>query len=275
MIDKPIISLIAGIFSSLIIMGLMFYFFLFLNPFQIYESNTLKWIPILIVVISLYLSGLLNRKTSFIWLPLLFIPFIIFELFNFAYFPFILMLIVVGGLTLIATRKNIASTYKVLSWTGIIGIFLFHLITQPLIVAKDGFGYDDTGELINATIFWDFEEKETLTLPSHLLLDQNNNNFDMVNIKGKTHLITFWATWCAPCIEDKPALEKLKKEMETNPDIAFIDISFDKDEKKWVQYLENKKPAGLQLISTSHKETSRAFNFAGIPMHFIVKPDGQ
>lgn len=272
---KTILRLILGIIMTVLIMALLFYFFLFLNPLNIYESNTLKWIPILICVISLYASGFINSETPSKFLVFLFVPYFIFQLFNFTYFPFILILVVTGILALVVTRKNQTSLYKLSGWAGIICIMLFHLFTQPLILEEEGFGYDDTGELINANILWDFSEEEVLVLPSHVLLDQDNSSFDMIDIKGKTYFVTFWATWCSGCIEKKPDLEELKVAYQNDHNAKFIDISFDDIEgNRWPKYLKDKKPLGLQLISKGQKKTSRALNFEGIPMYFIVKPDG-
>tara|TARA_R110002073_G_scaffold298418_1_gene465048 strand:- start:2596 stop:4044 length:1449 start_codon:yes stop_codon:yes gene_type:complete len=124
-------------------------------------------------------------------------------------------------------------------------------------------------------VLWDFSEKKDLKLPNHLLLDRNNSDFNLNSLKGKTHFITFWATWCAPCMREKPELESFKREFKNNTQIEFIDISFDSDKKKeWLQYLENSKPLGLQLISENQQQTGRALNFVGIPMHFIVNKEG-
>ena len=268
------LKIILGIISSILIMALLFYFFIFFNPFNIYESHTLKWIPIVIAIISLYVSGWINRDTKVILLPFLFLPFVIFNLFNYTYFPFILILISTGILILVVTRKHPPFAYSNFSWLAIVGIFVFFLFSQPLILEKEAFGYDDSGNLINVNVLWGSAEAETYKLPNHLLLDQNNNDFDMADFKGKTHFITFWATWCAPCIQDKPELEKLKKDFDNVTDVVFVDISFDNDPNRWLEYLENKNPNGFQLISKSQDETSRKLHFAGIPMHFIVDSEG-
>ncbi|OJJ23125.1 hypothetical protein BKI52_01880 [marine bacterium AO1-C] len=268
------VSVILGIVASIASMGVLFYLFIFLNPLKIYEVNSLKWVPILAVIVGLYISGRLNKNTPALLLPLLFIPFIIFKLFNFLYFPFILALIATGVLTLLMTRSSEKFKYNKLGGVGALGIFLFFLFSQPLILEKKDFGYDANGELLNARVIWDFSGKKTLTLPHHILLKQNNATFDIASIKGKTYLITFWATWCAPCIKEKPALEKLKKQLASNDKIAFIDISFDNDQSKWTRYLAKKPALGTQLISQNLQKTSREFNFAGIPMHIIVNPDG-
>lgn len=271
---KTGVRIILGIVSSIICMGLLFYLFIFLNPLKIHEANTLKWIPVLITIGGLYISGRLNQATPVLLLPLLFLPFIIFKLFNFLYFPFILVLVITGVLTLLVTRKQDTSKYHKFGWLGVLGIFFFFLFAQPLILEKEGFGYDANGELLNAQVLWNFSGQKTAILPHHMLLKSDNTEFDIASIQGKTHLITFWATWCAPCIKEKPALEKLKKQLAQNNQVAFVDISFDNDKSKWIRYLEKKPALGTQLISKNLQKTSREFNFAGIPMHIIVAPDG-
>ena len=268
------VRIMLGIISSIASMGVLFYVFIFLNPFKIYEVNTLKWVPILITIVGLYISGSLNKDTPTILLPLLFIPFVIFKLFNFLYFPFVLVLVATGLFTLFVTRRSDKFKYHQLGWVGAAGIFLFFLFSQPLILEKKGFGYDANGELLNARIVWGSSSKKTFTLPHHILLQQNNAEFNIANLQGKTHLITFWATWCAPCIKEKPALERLKKQLADNDKIAFVDISFDNNKNKWMKYLEKKPALGTQLISKNLQKTSRLFNFAGIPMHIVVNPDG-
>ena len=267
-------KLILGIISSVIIMAMLFYLFIFANPLQIHEVNSLKWVPILVTIFGLYVSGRINKNTPLKLLPLLFLPFIIFKLFNFLYFPFIVLLVATGLFTLLATRDINQFKYNKLGWVGALGILLFSLFSQPLILEKKGFGYDTNGDLLNARVVWNFSGSKTLTLPKHTLLKQNNDEFDIANAKGKTHLITFWATWCAPCIKEKPALEKLKTQFSNSSKVAFIDISFDNDKNKWAKYLEKKPAKGMQLISKNLQVTSRKFGFAGIPMHIIVNPDG-
>jgi len=271
---KTGVKIIIGILLSSIIIGLLFYLFLFVNPLKIYESNTLKWIPILITIISFYVSGSINKDTPVKFLPLLFIPFILFKPFNFAYFPFILILLLTGILILFVSRNLKQTKFKILGWIGIVGIFLFFLFNQPLILEKENFGYADNGDLINANIIWNFNKKTNFELPNHILFTKNNSEFNIASIKGKTYLITFWATWCAPCMQEKPELENFKEKLNNSQNIQFIDVSFDTDKNKWLQYIEKKKPKGVQLISDNQHKTSREFHFAGIPMHIIVNEDG-
>lgn len=271
---KTILRLIAGILSSAATMAAGFYFFIFANPLQIHETNILKWIPILICVASIYTSGLINRETSAYYLPFLFVPFVIFDLFNFFYFPFILILFIVGILTLVTTRTNIDEHYKLGAALSIAGIFTYFLLTQPLVIENEGFGQNENGELVNATVLWDFTADKLPSLPNHVVSDIDNNNFNLKKLEDKTYFVAFWATWCGPCLEEKPTLDSLKNSFQNNPNVAFVDISFDEDRAKWKQFLTEEQPRGLQLISKDVNKTRRVLNISALPLHYIVNPDG-
>jgi len=271
---KIILKIVLGILTAIAIMTLGFYFFLFLNPLDIYQSNLLKWIPIFIGAIATFCSGILNKNTPIKFLPLLFVPFCIFDLFSFFYVPFIFVLLLIGILVLMLTRNSIRKTHKVLSSLMILGIFFFFLFSQPLILLRADSEFDDQGKLTNANVLWNFDKDKVLTFPNHIVYDEEGTEFDLKNIKDDTYLITFWATWCPPCMHEKPELEKLKKELYKNTEIKFIDISFDSDIDKWKQFIKGKKTMGMQLISKKEKLTRRLLQISAIPMHYIVNPDG-
>ncbi len=263
---KNAINLLLGVVSTLLVMALLLYMFFFVNPFGIYEPNKLKWIPVLITAAGFLISGWINRETPWKWLPLLLLPLVAFKPFNFLYFPFFWILILTAILALVSMRKDLSAPYKKLSGIALLGIGIFFLFNQPLLM--EGNNADDTREV------WNFTEKTRLILPDHVLTNKNNTDFNLSELKGKTYFITFWATWCAPCLKEKPELDKLKERLKEHPDIRFVDISFDTDQNKWKQFIENKSPSGMQLISKDQQKTSRALDFAGLPMHFVVNEKG-
>ncbi len=53
--------------------------------------------------------------------------------------------------------------------------------------------------------------------------------------KGKVVLLDFWATWCAPCVKEMPALDKLYKKHAARG-LTVLGVSIDEDPKKAVAF---------------------------------------
>jgi len=112
-------------------------------------------------------------------------------------------------------------------------------------------------------------------VPREFFLDRTGQKFDLNWFAGKIVYATFWSQTCKPCMAEKPKLEALKKEFKDHEDIIFIDISFDRYNKVWTNYLDDKKPQGHQWISQNSKQTRKNFQYGGIPFHFIINKDRQ
>jgi thiol-disulfide isomerase/thioredoxin len=86
------------------------------------------------------------------------------------------------------------------------------------------------------------------------------SSLDMAKLKGKTVVVDFWATWCAPCIAQHPLIENVKQKYAQSSDVIFLSLDADDDHslvapflkaQKWTQrvYLEGGL-AGLLGVSS-------------------------
>lgn len=89
--------------------------------------------------------------------------------------------------------------------------FSFIMLSQPFIIEQKGFGRNMEDELVNETVLWNPFPDGLQALPNHTLFDENNNEYTLNSVTGKTHFIALLATWCVPCIEKKPQLDSLKQ----------------------------------------------------------------
>jgi peroxiredoxin len=55
----------------------------------------------------------------------------------------------------------------------------------------------------------------------------DGGDFDLDAMRGKVVLVAFWATWCGPCLEEMPALEKYYREHKADG-FEVIALSVDK-----------------------------------------------
>jgi len=262
-------KIILGILSIIIPFTVLVY--LVENVIQIHDYDQLKWFALLICSLGFYISGLINRKTPLKLIPLLYISLLLFIPMRCFYFPLIYFLFLFASINLLLTRKEFSCKVKWASLTLMSGLFIYFLFSQPLIIrlGKDR-KVDQYGKLINGKTIWDFSEEKSNLLPESFFLDLNNKSLDLKKFKNKTLYISFWATWCGPCLKEKPELEKLKKHFKNNSDIVFIDISVDHNKEKWKKHIELNNPSGVQLISKDYVKTRNLFELSGIPAHLVV-----
>lgn len=272
MVKQKIRNVGLGILASLVIMAIGFYFFLFANPLNIHQPNLLKWLPVLIGFVAIFVGGKINKNTPIGLLPLLFVSFVVFDLFHYFYFPFILVLVAIGILALVITRQEANSIIKVGAGIAAAGIFLFYLLSQPLIIEQKGFGRNVAGDPVNATVLWQPSAQKNQRLHTQTLVDANNNKFHLNQLQGQTHFIAVWATWCGPCIKGKPQLDSLKQGHRGQ--VTFVDVSLDEKRSQWQDFLEQHNPKGIQLISTQPNATRRDLEIGSIPRYFVVNEHG-
>ena len=58
-------------------------------------------------------------------------------------------------------------------------------------------------------------------------LDSRGNTMKLSDMKGRHVLLNIWATWCPPCREEMPSLDKLKAILDKESDIAVMALSVD------------------------------------------------
>lgn len=87
--------------------------------------------------------------------------------------------------------------------------------------------------------------------------------------KGKPIFIDLWATWCMPCLEQKPASERLAKKYKNKA--TFLSISLDNDKGKWLAFLKNKQLVAFE--GSSSYQSLSVYNIVGIPRYILIDKD--
>lgn len=68
--------------------------------------------------------------------------------------------------------------------------------------------------------------------------DQKGKTVSLSSLKGKVVFINFWATWCPPCIQEMPSINKLKQSFNGNDHIVFLMVDVDANIKKSTGFME-------------------------------------
>ena len=123
--------------------------------------------------------------------------------------------------------------------------------------------------------------KGEIHLPENrMLVDTNGNQFLLFDKKlQELQIINFWASWCAPCLKELPALFKLAKEYKN--EVRVLAISIDENVmsfNKLVSKLEDKYSDTISEIVIARdvdKSIAGIFNTTKVPESFIVQSSGK
>ncbi len=92
------------------------------------------------------------------------------------------------------------------------------------------------------------------------------------DLRGRVVVLNFWATWCGPCRQEIPELNRLVDQFQRVPRVVFLAIT-DEDSATVARFLRDHPFAYRHLVQgRSVRERFRANAF---PTHFIVSPEGR
>ena len=122
----------------------------------------------------------------------------------------------------------------------------------------------------NLIIYEKFKEYEDAYFKN--ILDKDIN---LIKYEGKLLLVNFWATWCEPCKEEMPSLDKLAvDENFKNLEILPINIGQEKIEK--IEEFYNKtKIKNLDIFYDTDVRLAKKFLLRGLPTTLIINKDGK
>lgn len=108
------------------------------------------------------------------------------------------------------------------------------------------------------------------TIAPAFSVSDGSNSADLAKLRGKVVLLNFWASWCAPCIEEIPSLEELQQRM---PQVAVVAISTDEDETAYKRFLSDHHVALLTVWDGKQKVNSLYGTFR-YPETYVIDRNG-
>ncbi|HEU0289567.1 MAG TPA: TlpA disulfide reductase family protein, partial [Burkholderiales bacterium] len=95
----------------------------------------------------------------------------------------------------------------------------------------------------------------------------------LADYRGRVILINFWATWCGPCRDEMPSIQRLKEKLAGRP-FAVLAVNLDEPESRIRNFLSQMK-LDLTVLLDPERKVAKAWNARILPASFVVGPDGR
>jgi len=133
--------------------------------------------------------------------------------------------------------------------------------------------YQEYNAILEKAIGSDAGFAEAGFAPDFTLTDENGRSVSLSQYKGKVIYLSFWATWCKPCLKGFEKSYYIRQKLEERG-IVLINVSIDKKETTWRSTMERIKMPGINLLDSSDMMMKK-YNLTSLPVYHIIDKNGQ
>jgi len=110
--------------------------------------------------------------------------------------------------------------------------------------------------------------------PDYLGQDENGDDILASGQRGKVVVVTFWATWCGPCLRELPVLQGIREQVGEDR-LAIVAVNYGQGKKIYKKILEKTPGWTLTFAYDPRNRAAKAFGVKGIPHMFIFDKQGK
>ena len=145
------------------------------------------------------------------------------------------------------------------------GIFLLLAIALPLFTAAGAAGPLEPPKGIR--------HYEIGHAPEFTVTDMDGEAFTLESTRGQWVFLHFWASWCGPCREEMPAIQRMTESINSDK-LAFVLINTAEDEDTIFSFLAEINMDMNSLMDADGLVTEK-YQPRGLPTTILIDPDGK
>jgi thiol-disulfide isomerase/thioredoxin len=105
------------------------------------------------------------------------------------------------------------------------------------------------------------------------LPDVKGQQHSLEDYRGQVVLVNFWASWCPPCIQEMPVLERLKQALNDQPfEVLAVNVG---EQKYRVWKFVKLISFGLPVLLDTRKDIFKAWGASVLPTSFLLDKQGR
>lgn len=116
--------------------------------------------------------------------------------------------------------------------------------------------------------------KNPVPASAFMLRDLDGKLVSLRDFEGKVVLLNFWATWCANCRKEMPAMERLYQSLRAES-FAIVAISVDQAPAEKVKAFAEELKLTFPVLHDRDSIISRLYSNPGVPISYLVDREGR
>ena len=110
--------------------------------------------------------------------------------------------------------------------------------------------------------------------PNIGMYDLDGRPMSLTDLGGKVLYVSFWASWCKPCISNFKKYDGIRSQLEQRG-VVLLNVDIDEDEYDWKKAVKTYTPRGMNVRGTHLPDLKRAYNLVTIPAYAIIDRHGR
>lgn len=104
------------------------------------------------------------------------------------------------------------------------------------------------------------------------LVDLNGKKVSLSDFKGKNVYLNFFATWCPPCKQEMPDIEKVYQEYK-DKDLVVLAVDLGEDRDTVKNFIDKNKYS-FKVLLDSDQSVGEKYNISAIPVSYFIDRNG-
>jgi|HubBroStandDraft_5_1064220.scaffolds.fasta_scaffold06376_4 cytochrome c biogenesis protein CcmG/thiol:disulfide interchange protein DsbE len=101
-------------------------------------------------------------------------------------------------------------------------------------------------------------------------LNDGEHAVDLTKFHGHVVVLNFWASWCAPCLEELPSLEQLQRDL---PQVQIVAVSTDDDATAYERFLKEHS-VSLLTVRDGDQRSNAMYGTSRFPETYVIDKNG-
>ena len=117
--------------------------------------------------------------------------------------------------------------------------------------------------------------KDPKTYDNVIFLDKKDHKINIKSYDGNLIILNFWATWCEPCKEEMPSLDRLQADSKSI-NLKIFPINIGKENKKKVdKFFEDFNIKNVEPYFDPPITLAKKFSLRGVPTSILINKNGK